>query len=110
MVNDYLRFRKQSKKIDCSCSDCANATRRILQRSILRPLLFNIFINDIFLFVEKPDTCKFADDNTLFSCGDNLSVILKSLEHDMKILLKWFKFTYSESRKVSIYDTSEISG
>ena len=53
--------------------------------------------------------CKFADNNTLFSCGDNLSVILKSLEHDMKILLRWFKFTYSEPEKISIYDTSDIS-
>ena len=41
---------------------------------------------------------------TLFSCGDNL----KSLEHDMEIVLRRFKFTYSESGKVSIYDSSEI--
>ena len=57
--------------------------------SILEPLLFNIFINYIFLFIGKSDISNFADDNTLFSCGENLSVILKSLEHDMKILLKW---------------------
>ena len=88
-VNGYLRFRTQRKKIGSSYSDWANVTRGIPQRSILGPLLFNIFINDIFLFIEKSDICKFADDNTLFSCGDNLSVILKSLEHDMmKILLR----------------------
>ena len=52
--------------------------------------------------------CKFADDNTLFSYGDNLSVILKSLEHDMKILLRQFKFTERKSGKISIYDSSEI--
>ena len=107
MVNDYLRFRKQRKKIGSSYSDWANVTRGISQRSILESLLFIIFINDIFLFTEKSDICKFADNNTLFSYGDNLSVILKSLEHNMKILLRWFKFTYSESRKVSIYDSSE---
>ena len=61
------------------------------QRSILGSPLFNTFINDIFLFIEKSDICKFADDSTLFSCGDNLSAILKRLEHDMKILLRWFK-------------------
>ena len=88
LVNDYLRFRKQRGKIGSSYSDWANVTRGIPQRSILGPLLFNIFTNDIFLFIEKSDICKFADDNTLFSCGDNLSVILISLEHDMKILLR----------------------
>ena len=46
----------------------------------------------IFFLLKKSDIRKFADDNTLFSCGDNLSVILKSLEHD-----------------ISIYDSSEIS-
>ena len=34
--------------------------------------------------------CNFADGKTLFSCGDNLLVVLKNLEHNMKILLKWF--------------------
>ena len=72
------------KKIGSSYSDWANVTRGIPQRSILGPLLFNIFINDIFLFIEKSDICKFTDDHTLFSCGVNLSVILKSVEHDMK--------------------------
>ena len=108
LVNDYLPFRKQRKTVGSSYSGWANVTRGISQRSILGPLLFNIFINNIFLFVEKFVICKFADDNTLFSCGDNLSVILKSLEHDMKILLRWFKFTYSEPEKISIYDTSDI--
>ena len=88
LVNDYLRFRKQRKKIGSSYSDWANVTRGIPQISILGPLLFNIFISDIFLFVEKSDICKFADNNTLFSCGDNLSVILKSLEHDNRIPLR----------------------
>ena len=108
LVNDYLRFWKQREKFASSYSDSANVTRGIPQRSILGPLLFNIFINDIFLFIEESDICKFADDITLFSCGDNLSVILKSLEHDMKILSRWFKFTYSESGKVSNCDSSEI--
>ena len=70
LVNDCLRFRKQRKKFGSSYSDSANVTRGILQRSILGPLLFNFFINDIFLFIEKSDICKFADDNTLLSSGD----------------------------------------
>ena len=86
LVNGYLRFWKQRKEIGSSYSDWDNVTRGFPQRSILGPLLFNIFINDTFLFIEKSDICKFTDDHTLFSCGDNLSVILKSVEHDMKSL------------------------
>ena len=84
LVNGYLRFRKQKKKIGTSYNDWANVTRGIPQRLILGSLLFNILINDVFLFIEKSDICKFADDNTLFSCRDNLSIIFKSLEYDMK--------------------------
>ena len=90
LVNGYLRFRKQRKKIGSSYNDWTNVTRGNPQRSILGPLFFNIFVIDIFLFIKKYeyDKCKFADDNTLFSCGDNLSVILKILEHDTKIPLR----------------------
>ena len=35
------------------------------QRSILGPLLFNIFINYLFLFIEKCSLCNYADDNTV---------------------------------------------
>ena len=53
---------------------------------------------NIFLFTEKYDICNFADGKTLFTSGDNLSAILKSLGHDMKILLRWLN---SNSFKVN---------
>ena len=38
-----------------------------LQGSILWHLLFNIFMNDIFLYIEKSNLCNYADDNTLYA-------------------------------------------
>jgi len=61
------------------------------QGSILGPLLFNIFINDIFLFIEKCEICNFADDNTIYSCHKSLNTILENLSNDMEVLLDWFK-------------------
>ena len=81
-------FGHKGKKTGSSYSDWANVTRGIPKRSILGSLLFNNFLNDVFLFIKKSDIGKFADYNTLFSWGDDLSVVLKSLGHDMKILVR----------------------
>ena len=55
------------------------------------PLLFNVFINDIFMFIEKSEICNFADDNTNDDCGEDLSNILENLKLDIKILLTWLR-------------------
>ena len=55
---------------------------------MLRPLLFNIFINDLLLF---NDTCNFADDNTLFKCCDNLDEAKRSIENECHLVTSWFK-------------------
>ena len=78
-------------KIGSSYSIWIEIKRGVPQGSILGPLLFNVFINDIFMFIEKTEICNFADDNTIYDCGEDLSNILENLKHDLKILLKWFR-------------------
>ena len=90
-------FQKQRKKIGFPYTDWANVIRDIPQRSILQLLLFIIFITDVFLFTEKSDICKFAHDNAIFSCGDNLSAICESLEDDIKIILRWLNLNSLEA-------------
>ena len=91
LISNYLSHRKQRTKIGSSYSDWYEIVRGVPQGSILGPLLFNIFINDLFLFIEKANICNFADDNTIYSCTKNLETNLKNLEHDMINVSKWFK-------------------
>ena len=83
LIHDYLSNRRQRIKINSSYSECYNIVRGVPQGSILGPLLFNVFINDLFLFIERTNICNFADDNNIYSCQNDLKTILKDLRYDM---------------------------
>ena len=58
--------------------------------SVLGPLLFNLYINDLFLIVTDTAVCNFADDTTILAADCQLDKVLERLESDALILSKWF--------------------
>ena len=57
--------------------------------SVLGPLLLNIYLNDIFYFVEYTNICNFVDDTTPNSSGFNL--VLTNIEHESSITIESFR-------------------
>ena len=89
LIYNYLKGRKQRVCIGSHFSDFLEVLLGVPQGSVLGPLFFNIFINDL-LFLVRENICNFADDNTLYVCGSNLESVLFRLQAEMEIVLDWF--------------------
>ena len=83
LICSYLSDRRQQVKVDYS-------NIRVPQGSVLGPLLFNIFINDIFYLVNDTEVCNYADDTKLYVGDKNLRTVLSKLEKDTLLLSEWF--------------------
>ena len=90
-IYSYLKDRKQRTKIESSYSTWKELKCGVPQGSILGPLLFNIFINDIFYFINETRIANYADDNTVHAISDNIQNLLTILETETNVILKWFK-------------------
>ena len=90
LLFSYLHGRKQRVKISNSRSSWTVLTKGVPQGSILGPLLFNIFMYDLFLFIEKCHLYNYADDNSLDSSSENLTDVLYNLRHDGRKAIEWF--------------------
>ena len=85
----YLSDRKHRVRIGCSLSDWLCALLGVPQGSVLGPILFNIFINDLMLTVKECSICNFADDNTLYSMNKTLEEVLNNLRHETTSVIGW---------------------
>ena len=58
------------------------------------PVLFNIYLNDLFLFLNEIDVCNLADDKTPFVSRKNLAEFLEKLERNPELIIHLFEDNY----------------
>ena len=96
LVHNYLSNRKQRTKINSTYSSLLEIIFGVRQESILGPLLFNIFLIELFFIIEDADIASSVNDNTPYVTADNIDGVIKFLEEASEILLKWFNENENE--------------
>ncbi len=87
---NYLTGRCQFTSMNNVNSGLANTTCGVPQGSVLGPLLFLIYINDIPNAIPNETVKLFADDTNLFIAGNTLSSVSELANKNIKLLCGWF--------------------
>ena len=72
LIYSYLSDRNQAVRINNTFSSFKKLISGVPQGSILGPILFNVFINDLYFFIKSATLHNYADDNTLSAFSDNI--------------------------------------
>ena len=75
LLKSYLENRRQRIKIGNNYSEWDTLIKGVPQGSILDPVLFNVFITDIFHFVQDSTIYNYADDNALSYSDTNINTV-----------------------------------
>ena len=90
LVHSYLQNRKQRAKIGSSYSLWEEIVSGVPQGSISGPLLFNIFLCDLFLSIENNYFTNYADDITPYVIGNNPDKVVSELRDITEKIFTWF--------------------
>ena len=101
----YLSNRKQRTSCDNAMSDPLHVPLGVPQGSILGPLFFLIYINDLPLVVKNSQVTLYADDTVLYCFSKEPRMLEEALNEDLLEVAKWLnrnKLTLNLSKTKSM--------
>ena len=90
-IYSYLKGRKQSVRISSIMSIFLEILSGVPQGSILGAILFNTFINDLFLFIKNASLHNYADDNSLETFARELDELVELLSNEANTAVEWLE-------------------
>ena len=98
----YLSGRTQFVKISNSQSSSKSIRHGVPQGSVLGPLLFLVYINDLHKCIRTSETYHFADDTHLLNFAETVWSLCGRVNADLRVLVSWLK-----SNKISLINASK---
>ena len=90
LMNSYLSNRKQRVVLNACKSSWSDITCGVPQGSILGPLIFNIYINDMYYNINECSLYNYADDNTLGVISKTVIEVHSKMQIEANNMMNWF--------------------
>ena len=88
---NYLEYRKQFVTLDGEKSETKHITCGIPQGSILGPLFFIAYMNDIFHASKNLFNILYADDTSILLSGSDLQKLVREMNTELELISEWLK-------------------
>ena len=89
LINSYLTNRSQRVKVNSKYSSSWESVYGVPKGSILGPLLFNVYLCDLFFFLNNSTVINYADDNTPSATAHDNESVTKLIEYESALLFQW---------------------
>lgn len=104
LFKDYLSGRQQRVKIGDMFSNWKGVVRGVPQGSVLGPLFFNIFINDLFYWVTQCKLQAYADGCQLYSSNIDPVALENCICHEVRVANDWYR-----SNRMIVNETKHLT-
>ena len=91
LIKDYLTNRSQSVRVNDTLSAFKNIECGVPQGSVLGPLLFLIFLNDLNSLSPNLEVITFADDASIFMSNASLTALESQMNKELSNIHTWFE-------------------
>ena len=112
LFKSYLSGRSQMVVFGDHCSGLSQIDFGVPQGSVLGPILFNIYINDLNYFLDKSLNFFYADDTSLIISDKNIEVVSTAAQQSLNTLINWCSANFvtinSEKTKYMIFGNGII--